>query len=202
MNSRKVLRSVAVGAWLISVLAGVTGCVQDSSNNTPQSLLEVDYRALVSQSDLIYQSPARRPFEGQPIGNGRMGTLVWTTPNAVHFQINRNDVFAVHKEAAGEQHGPTDYFGGCAQITVEVGGRPFAAGKAFSQRLSLYEAEAAIAGEAVAMRCFVSATADVLALEIDDRRAEPQPVRLTVSMWQAPEVVNGSHVARYEFVES
>jgi len=43
-------------------------------------LIEVDYRATVSAADMIYRSPAAAPVEGQPIGNGRMGTLVWTTP--------------------------------------------------------------------------------------------------------------------------
>ena len=57
------------------------------SGNTAGSLVDVDYRALVSQSDLLYQSPAAQSIEGQPIGNGRMGTLVWNTPNAIHFQI-------------------------------------------------------------------------------------------------------------------
>ena len=62
--------------------------------DTTGALVEVDYRALVSQSDLLYQSPAAQSIEGQPIGNGRMGTLVWSTANAIHFQINRGDVFA------------------------------------------------------------------------------------------------------------
>src|SRR5438094_8634046 len=56
-------------------------------------LLNVDYRALVSRGDLDYDKPATRSEEGHPIGNGRMGSLVWTTPSALHFQINRVDVF-------------------------------------------------------------------------------------------------------------
>jgi len=46
------------------------------------SLLQVDSRALVSRSDLIYLRPANGPGEGQPIGNGVMAPLVWTTPVA------------------------------------------------------------------------------------------------------------------------
>ena len=136
----------------------------------------VDYRALVSRADLIYQSPAAEPLEGQPVGNGVMGTLVWTTPSAIHLQINRNDVYAANKNHDGERGGPTDYCGGCAQITVDVGGRPFEAGQAFQQRLSLYEAESTLAGAEVRIRCFVSAVSDVLALEVDDQREEPEPV--------------------------
>ena len=79
---------------------------------------------------------------------------------------------------------------------------PFAAGKGFRQRLSLYDAEARVAGESVELRCFVAAQTDVLVLEIDDERAEPQPVRVTLSMWRAPEVVHGNHAARYRFSEA
>lgn len=184
----------------VALLIGPT-CVPSAAQDSPY--INVDNRALVSQSDLIYQSPAPRPVEGQPIGNGRMGTMVWTTPNAVCLQINRCDVYATNKEGNGYWWaGPTDYCAACAAIAVDVGGQPFVAGKAFSQRLSLYTAEVSIAGEGIGMRCFVSSATDVLVLEIDDRRPEPQPIRLTVSMWRDPKVVNGDHSAQYEFVEA
>jgi hypothetical protein len=46
------------------------------------SLLTVDYKKLVSRADLIYDTPAPRSEEGMPVGNGRMGSLVWTSPSA------------------------------------------------------------------------------------------------------------------------
>ena len=161
-------------------------------------MLNVDYRAVVSQADLIYQRPVKNPVEGQPIGNGRMGTLVWTSANAIHFQINRNDVFAVNKDHVGPQFGPADYCGGCASITVDLGSEEFS-GEAFEQRLSLYDAEVIITGTEVRARCFISAVSDVLVLEVDDQRQKPQPVRLTVSMWREPEIKTGIHIARYTF---
>ncbi len=187
---------------LLTVLLTLFGNGGRVDGTTPTNVFDVDCRALVSQADLVYEAPAKSPVEGQPIGNGRMGTMVWTSPEAVHFQINRNDVFAVNRNHAGAQFGPADYCGGCASVVLEVGGRPFAAGQAFNQRLSLYDAEAHVAGAAVNMRCFVASHTDVLVLEIDDQRVEPQPVRLTVSMWRAPEVILGNHAARYRFSES
>jgi len=162
-------------------------------------MLDVDYRALVSRADLIHHSPVETPLEGQPIGNGVMGTMVWTTPNAVRLQINRCDVFAVNKDHDGRQAGATDYCGGCAKVTVDLGGRPFQAGETFGQQLSLYDAECTITGEDVRVRCFVSSAADALALEVDDRRAIPQPMNVTVSIWRPPEVKTGDHLARYGF---
>ncbi|MBP89186.1 MAG: hypothetical protein CMJ64_21130 [Planctomycetaceae bacterium] len=163
---------------------------------------DIDYKSLVSQADLIYEAPVKRPVEGLPIGNGRMGSLVWTSPGAVHFQINRNDVFAVNRNHAGAQSGPNDYCGGCAGAVVELGGTPLQAGPAFQQRLSLFDAESHITGDAIRMRCFVASHADVLVLEIDDRRDEPQPIRVKLAMWRAPEVITGGHSARYQFRES
>jgi len=188
--------------FLPAVLLAMFAISGRADEPIPTDFLEVDHKTLVSQADLVYETPVKSPVEGQPIGNGRMGTLVWTSPQAVHFQINRNDVFAVNRNHAGAQFGPTDYCGGCANVVIDVGGKPFAADKAFRQQLSLHDAESHVIGAAVKVRCFVASHTDVLVLEIDDRRVEPQPVRLTVSMWRAPEVVRGSHAARHRFSES
>jgi len=164
-------------------------------------LLDVDYRQLISRADLVYQRPATAPVEGQPIGNGRMGTMVWTTPSAVELQINRVDVFSVNRNHLGVRSGPTDYCGGCARVSIDVGGAPFEAGETFRQSVSLYDAECTVAGNAVIVRCFVSAAADVLVLEVDDQRAAPQPLRVKVSMLRAPTITTGEHVARSSFGE-
>jgi len=43
-------------------------------------LPDVDYSGLVSRADLQYDKPVGRSEEGMPLGNGRMGSLVWTVP--------------------------------------------------------------------------------------------------------------------------
>ena len=175
----------------------------DETRATPAfDLLKVNDRALVSAADLIYLSPAAKPPEGQPIGNGRMGTAVWTTPSTLNFQINRCDVFSVNRNARDKREGPTDYCGGCGRLTIKLGGKPFAKGETFRQHLSLYDAECTLQGDGVRVRCFVSAETDLLAIEIDDQRQEPQPLRARLSMWRPPEVRHGDHVSRYEFYEN
>ena len=171
-------------------------------------MFDVDYRALVSRADLIYALPVEHPVQGQPIGNGRTGTMVWTTPGAIHFQINRSDLFSVDKHHAGDYADAADHCGACAQVTVKVGGTPFAAdAPVFSQSLSLYEAECVIRGGGLTARCIVAAAdeltelTDVLAVEIEDGRADPQPIRVEISMWRPPEVRTGDHLARYAFAE-
>jgi hypothetical protein len=56
----------------------------------------LDPRATIARADLDYLTPATRSEEGMPVGNGRMGGLVWTSPSVLKFQINRVDVFAMH----------------------------------------------------------------------------------------------------------
>ena len=53
-----------------------------------------ELRGLISQGDLTYEKPVARSEAGIPIGNGRMGTLVWTTLTSIRMQINRVDVYA------------------------------------------------------------------------------------------------------------
>ena len=163
-------------------------------------MLNIDYRTLISSADLIYHSPVEKAVEGQPIGNGEMGTFVWTTQNVIHFQLNRCDVFAVNKNHAGRQAGPTDYCGGCASLTLDLGGDPFCQ-ETFTQRLSLYDAEVSIAGVGISVRCFISAVSDVLVLEVNDQRPEPQPIHLTVSMWRPPLVKTKGHTAQHQFID-
>jgi hypothetical protein len=53
-----------------SLAASVASLAQTSSGG--HSLLEVDYRRLVSRADLTYEKPAARSEEGLLVGNGRM----------------------------------------------------------------------------------------------------------------------------------
>lgn len=178
---------------LVSIAAG-RGAKMDKVKET-----DMNYRNLISNADLHCVIPAAEPVKGHPIGNGRMGTMVWTSSRAVNFQINRVDVFAVNKNHKGARDGTTDYGGACAQITVDTGGEPFLASPGYVQHLSLYDAEDVINGEKVTGRVFVSSSSDLMALEIDDMRTTPQQMRVTVSMWRPSEVVTGTHNASYCF---
>lgn len=147
------------------------------------SLVDVDFDALTSLSDLHYLSPVEDPASGLPIGNGRMGTFVWTTPNSIAFQLNRVDVYGANRDHMGRFLGPGDHCSACGAVTVEFDGQPFAKSDQFHQHLSLYRAECNLQGQGVRAQCFVSADTDVLVLEIDDQRPNAKPVRLTLTVW-------------------
>ena len=62
-------------------------------------ILDVNMKRLVAQADLSLLGPVPRSEAGMPIGNGRMGTLIWTEPTTLKTQINRVDVFGNNKDS-------------------------------------------------------------------------------------------------------
>ena len=80
-------RTVAI----LAMVLGLAGWRSDTA--CAAGLLDVDHTALVARADLVYDRPVARSEEGMPLGNGRMGSQVWTVPTALRLQINRVDVF-------------------------------------------------------------------------------------------------------------
>src|SRR5512134_1505076 len=96
--------------------------VSSSAGGTaqPPAAGDTSLRALISQADLRYSTPVARSEEGMPVGNGRMGSLVWTTPSALKLQINRVDVQPINRETTSFFERNTDYMGGCGFVDVEL----------------------------------------------------------------------------------
>jgi hypothetical protein len=156
------------------------------------SLIEVDYRNLVSRADLDYNEPVRRSEEGMPVGNGRMGSLVWTSPSALKFQINRVDVFATDGSTVSFPQADSDYAGVCGYVDINLaaaGDDVFTPGF-FKQHLCLYDALMTAQGRGVTARVLARPSTgglawparDVMAVEIDDQRSAPEPINIDLRM--------------------
>src|SRR5581483_11111315 len=149
----------------------------------PSPLLDVDYRSLVSRADLDYDHPASRSEEGMPVGNGRTGSLVWTTPTSLKFQINRVDVFANNSASNSFPARHTDYGSGCGYVDINLGGGDEVfSGPAFEQKLSVYDALMSVRGSGVTARVLAWPERDVIAVEIDDERDRPEPIAIDLHM--------------------
>lgn len=148
------------------------------------SRLDVDFKALVSRADLDYATPATRSEEGMPVGNGRMGSLVWTTPSALRFQINRVDVFAENSSTASFPRRDTDYASGCGYVDVNLvdAGEDVFCGKPFRQHLALYDGLMTAQGNGLSARVLALPERDVIAIEIEDRRKRPAPINVDLRM--------------------
>ncbi|HEV8145814.1 MAG TPA: hypothetical protein VGP79_05520 [Bryobacteraceae bacterium] len=171
-------------AFLAAAGVGIaaTGSAQDSKS--PSTLSTVDFAKLISRADLIYDQPVPRSEEGIPIGNGRMGSLVWTTPSQLRFQINRADVYASNSASNSFFERHNDYCGGCAFLDVDFGGvaeDPFPE-SGFKQHLAVHDGLLTIDGRGVTARVFTWPTDDVMAIAIEDRRAAPQTIAAALRM--------------------
>jgi len=146
--------------------------------------ITVDYPRLVSRADLEYRQPVTRSEEGMPVGNGRMGTLVWTSASALKLQINRPDVFAENCATNSFPERHTDYGSGCGYVDVDFGdyGPDIFGPGAFRQHLSVYDGVVSITGNGVNVRMLAWHERDVIAIEIEDQRANPAPIRVQLRM--------------------
>jgi hypothetical protein len=146
--------------------------------------INVDYKRLVSRADLDYNEPASRSEEGMPVGNGRMGSLVWTTPSTLRLQINRVDVFAEDSTTTSFPVQDSDYASGCGYVDIHVvsAGDDVFAGSDFSQHLSVYDGLMTAKGKGLAAQVLAWPHRDVMAVEIEDRRDQPEAVNIDLRM--------------------
>src|SRR5262245_27200856 len=151
---------------------------------TPSSILTLNYRKLLERADLSYARPAARSEEGIPVGNGRMGSLVWTVPDALKFQINRVDVYGndSRTDSFFERH--SDYAGGCGFVEIEFGalGNDVFPETGFLQRLAVYDGLLELEGKGLSARVLAWPAKDVMAVEINDRRRLPEPIKINLRM--------------------
>jgi hypothetical protein len=172
----------------LAVAAPVAACqdwdLTEPLATAPSSILDVNYRRLMERADLKYERPVARSEEGIPVGNGRMGSLVWTTPDALKFQINRVDVYGNDSYTSSFFERHNDYCGGCGFVDIEFGdlGEDVFPTAGFVQRLSVYDGLLELAGKGVTARVLAWPAQDVMAVEIDDRRATPEPIKLNLRM--------------------
>ena len=174
------MRSLAVVTAMFAVAALLPCAAADAA----EGLLSADYQAIVSRADLTYEKPVERSEEGMPVGNGRMGSLVWTVPEALKFQINRVDVFATSSSTCSFPRGSMDYASVCGYVDINLVdfGEDVFAGDTFRQHLAVYDGLMTAQGKCVTARVLAWHERDVMAVEIDDQREQPAPISIDLRM--------------------
>ncbi|WP_067774232.1 glycosyl hydrolase family 95 catalytic domain-containing protein [Akkermansia glycaniphila] len=132
---------------LLGMVSAVPG--QASENEAKQGVADVvPFRAdssYVSRHDIVYQSPMKVPVEGVPLGNGKMGGLVWTQDRGIEFQIHKDDIWS-NSEAGHSGRVPRH----AARVRLDFGVPVFSwihALNNFQGRLSLERGEASFASQ-------------------------------------------------------
>jgi hypothetical protein len=177
---------------LLIVLANNANC-----QNTKSSLLKVNYEKLVSRADITLNRPVSRREAGMPIGNGRMGSLVWTTPTMMKFQINRDDVYANGASTNSFNTRDSDYGFGVGFIDIDFGGYadmvfPQSGTK---QHLSVYNGLLSLEGAGIKARVMAWNKKDVFAIEITDNRTDNAIIKTVLRMLRPAKVRTKSHLA-------
>ncbi len=165
-------------------LLAASSCATDLSLSAATQPDEL--RPTIAQSDLTYDKPAPRSEAGIPIGTGRMGTLVWTTPSQLRMQINRVDVYSSNCETNSFFERNQDYCGGCAYVDIECGDEAFP-DSGFLQHLSIYDGLLDVNGH----RLIAWQNDDVIAVE-----GQASAIRLR--MLRLAKVQTRSHTATSE----
>jgi len=162
-----------------------------------ESLMNVNYRALISRADLTYDRPVTRSEEGLPVGNGRMGSLIWTMPTSLKLQINRVDVFPANCATNSFPERHSDYCGGCGFVDVDFidYGEDVFSSEQTRQHLSCYDGLVTVEGTGVEVRVLAWHEQDVMAIKVSDRRKNPAPISVNLRMLRPVVVKKASHSA-------
>lgn len=210
-------RSFLTAAGCLSAAQLPAGAADTPVVTSGSTLLDVDYRKLVSGADLEFAGPITRSELGLPIGNGRMGTLVWMGRNAIKLQINRVDVFATNSHTVSLIDAPPtpnpfpagyqDYCCGCGLVDIAFDGParpgmrvgPFPS-QDVNQRLSVHDAVVSIEGNGCKVQIFASADRDVMAVHLESLPAV-STVRAVLRMLRPPLVTIRKHTATSTLTE-
>ena len=168
-----------------------------SQKSRLSTLLQVHYRSLVSRADLIYERTANRSEAGMPLGNGRMGSLVWTSPTALKLQINRVDVFANNRATHSFNQRDLDYAHGCGFFDidfVDFGAEVFPQ-NGTRQHLAVYDGLLTVGGRGITAQILAWHEQDVMAFQIDDQRPTPTAINAKLRMPRPAEVYTKNHSA-------
>lgn len=156
----------------------------------------IDYPSLISKADLIYTQPVKRTESGQPVGNGRMGSLIWTSPQAISYQINRIDVFSVNANTRTFDGTPRDYCGGSGLVDIDFqSNEAVFTDNTFNQYLSCYDGTVETDGKGIKTKSFVWNDEDVMAIRVMDSRVFQTPAVVNLRTLRAPIVQRAKHKA-------
>ncbi|MBL7113291.1 MAG: glycoside hydrolase [Bacteroidales bacterium] len=190
MKSKEIIILVFLAMLILST--GVFAQVSKKS-----AILDVDYKSLVSRGDLYYNTTLERSEEGMPVGNGRMGSLVWTTPTSLKMQLNREDVFSNDRTTHSFNWRDTDYGHGVGFFDidfVDYGEDVFVPDRT-RQHLSIYDGLYTIEGNGIKSQVIAWQEEDVIALKIEELRESPPAINARLRMFRPSEVYQKSHKA-------
>jgi|GEM_PF-1156779 len=169
--SASLLALSASFAGLTSFAGSAAASSTSHSFNTGTGTMNVDYASYLSKHDIVYNAPNTDPKSGLTIGNGKVGGMVWDTPNGLTMQVQGVD--------ASEE-------GFASQGLVNLYTNPgLSTGySTFQQRLNLYDGTLTTKYDTNrTVTIFGSPNSEVMGIHVDDSRGGVSSVSLDLSIW-------------------
>lgn len=154
------------------------------------SMITMDFAHYLAPIDLHFTKPTE-PIHGIPLGNGKMGTLVWIggAGSRMLFNFGRSDVF--YRGSATATWNNKSHIDGNSKVghvEIDFGGNPFAS--TCNQHLHAYDGYESVDGADVSARIVAWRERDVFAIEITDHRAAPSAITIDLNR-MLPDAVKG-----------
>jgi hypothetical protein len=145
-SSRRSFLATGLAAVTAAAEPGVTADTNAAHSHEPAA---TTLHARIARANLVYDKPVTRSEEGMPLGNGRHGTLVWTTPTQVCLQINRVDVYGNGCQTNSFFERNNDYCGGCAYVDIDFSSsaKEVFSEDSFHQELDVYNGAMTLSGK-------------------------------------------------------
>lgn len=174
-------RGIVLGATLsvLTVLQGSSTVAVQSPVGS--SMITMDYAAYLAPIDLHLTTPTK-PIEGIPLGNGRMGTLVWVDGpgSRLMFNFGHPDVF--YRGSATTTFSYTSHTDGNSKVGhVEIGFEKSPFADTCTQHIHAYDGYESVQGADVSVRIVPWRDRDVFAIEITDNRATPSAITVDLA---------------------
>lgn len=153
--------------------------------------LDPQIAALLERSNPVYTVPAERALQGLPIGNGVVGTMVWTPryEGGIVYQINRVDAWAADNLGTFHPYA-TNTLPSLARLVVRPKPPLTLDGKGFTGALSMNQGVVTIReegeGGAFTGRSYVAADRPVLVVDLTDTRQSGRGATVGVGQWRIP----------------
>lgn len=170
---------------LITLCLSGTLAFSTKSTTTMPSFLS----SLLARNDVVYQVPTDRSEDGLPIGNGDVGTMVWTPSDegGIAFQLNKVDAWSTDNNP---HFYSSNALPSLARIVIKPSQPLQQSTTSFHQQLTLSQGlvdiNATYARGACHTRTFLDATRPVMAVEISDTRPGAGAITATMSNWRIP----------------
>ena len=157
-------------------LSHVRGAGRPPGTPIGSSMVTIDYAGYLAPIDLHYTKPTE-PIEGIPLGNGKMGSLVWVDKSGslLQFNFGRPDVF--FRGSATTTWTDSSHIDGnskVGRVDISFSGNPFS--NNCIQHLNTYDGYESLEGANVSARIVAWRDHDVFAIEINDTRSTPSEI--------------------------